>query len=155
VRTRNVLGVVAWPKSGVNGPANLLNVGTLLTLIRLIVLLLTAWNRASHEVRTCGKKLAFDLGYFFYLKCSIFNALLDPLHLGGWRSLRRSIASTRWHIRPLVLGPLLRSLLLNLPALILLILRDAWTLRRLQSLHLTVLLMRLRKCNSIVISLWR
>jgi hypothetical protein len=153
--TRNVLGVIARPQSCVYRSTYLLDVWTLLILLWLIVLLLSTWDGASYEIWTCREKLTFNLGDLFHFESTIFNALLDPLHLGGRRSLRRSIASAWRHIRPLMLGPLLRSLLLDLPALILLILSDPWTLRRLQSLHLTVLLMSLRKCDRIIICLWR
>jgi hypothetical protein len=72
--------------------------------------------------------------------------LLNPLHLGGWSSLRGpfSIAWSR-NIRPFMLRPLLGSLLFYFTTLVLLVLSDPRPLRGLQPFHLTIVLVSLWK----------
>lgn len=140
--------------SSVNGPTNLFDLGTLLALVSWDALLLTPIVDCARDQVWPRRKLPLDLSNLFDFKCSILDVLLNPLHLGGWSSLRRPLPSGCRNIGSFMLRSLLRSLLLYLSALVLLILCDPWSLRSLKSFHLTVMLVSLWEAKRHILCLW-
>lgn len=81
MRARHILVLVIWALRGVDCARDLLVVAFFALLLHMIVVLLPPGYGASHQIRTLGK-LTLDLGDFLYFECTVFDVLLNPLHLG-------------------------------------------------------------------------